>query len=100
MYIDNMVISQLSIAPVGEGTSLSKYVKIVLNVLKKNDVKFKTNDMATVIETEDIETLFKVVREAHNAVVEAGAKRVITELKIDDRKDKNVVIGTKIKSIQ
>ena len=95
-----MIISQLSIAPVGEGTSLSKYVKIVLNVLKKNNVKFRTNDMATVIETEDIETLFKVVREAHNAVIEAGAKRVITELKIDDRKDKNVVIGTKIKSIQ
>jgi len=34
-----MIISQLSIAPVGEGTSLSKYVKIVLNVLIKNNIK-------------------------------------------------------------
>jgi uncharacterized protein (TIGR00106 family) len=95
-----MIISQLSIAPVGAGISLSKYVKIVITTLRENNVNFKTNDMATVIETKDLETLFKVVQEAHNAVVKAGAKRVITELKIDDRRDKNVTIGTKVKSVQ
>lgn len=95
-----MIISQLSIAPVGKGTSLSKYVKIVLNILLKNNINFETNDMATVIETEDLDTLFGVVKEAHNAVIDAGAKRVLTELKIDDRKDKKVVIGTKIKAVQ
>jgi uncharacterized protein YqgV (UPF0045/DUF77 family) len=56
--------------------------------------------MATVIETKDLETLFRVVAEAHQAVLDAGAKRVITELKIDDRRDKNVIIGTKIKSLE
>jgi uncharacterized protein (TIGR00106 family) len=95
-----MIISQLSIAPVGVGISLSKYVKITLDVIKKSDVNFKTNDMATVIETEDLETLFKVVKEAHSAILNAGAKRVITELKIDDRRDKKVRIGTKIQSLQ
>lgn len=95
-----MIISQLSIAPVGMGTSLSKYVKIVLDVLRKNSIRFETNDMATVIETEDLDTLFKVVKEAHTAVIDAGARRVITELKIDDRRDKNVRLGSKIKSLQ
>jgi len=95
-----MIISQLSIAPVGKGVSLSKYVKIALEVLEKNNVKFKTNDMATVIETKDLETLFRVVKEAHKAVIDAGAKRVITELKIDDRKDKNVMMGYKVKAIR
>ena len=95
-----MIISQLSIAPVGEGTSLSKYVKIALNVIKKNKIKFKTNDMATILETKDLETLFRVVGQAHEAVMKSGAKRVITELKIDDRRDKDIKIGTKIKSIQ
>ena len=95
-----MIISQLSIAPVGKGTSLNKYIKSALNTLRKNNVNFETNDMATVIETKDLETLFKVVQEAHNAVIKAGAKRVITELKIDDRRDKNVTIGTKIKAVQ
>ena len=95
-----MIISQLSIAPVGKGTSLSKYVKIVLQILLKNNIKFITNDMATIIETKDLDTLFRAVKEAHNAVINAGAKRVITELKIDDRKDKKMIIGTKVKSVQ
>jgi len=95
-----MIISQLSIAPIGESVSLSKYVKIVLKVLEKNNIKFKTNDMATVIETKDLETLFCVVEEAHKAVIKAGAKRVITELKIDDRRDKNVTMGYKVKAVR
>jgi uncharacterized protein (TIGR00106 family) len=95
-----MIISQLSIAPVGKDVSLSKYVKIALNVLEKSNIKFETNAMATVIETEDLETLFKVVEEAHKAVVKSGAKRVITELKIDDRGDKNVTMKSKLKSVQ
>lgn len=95
-----MIISQLSIAPVGEGISLSKYVKIALDVIKRSNVKFKTNDMATVIETGDLGTLFRVVEEAHKAVIESGAARVITELKIDDRRDKNVTMGSKVKAVQ
>jgi uncharacterized protein (TIGR00106 family) len=95
-----MIISQLSISPVGTGTSLNKYVKIAIDALRENNVNFETNDMATVIETKDLESLFKVVQEAHNAVIKAGAKRVITELKVDDRRDKNVTIGTKKKSVQ
>ena len=38
-----MIISQLSIGPVGEGVSLSKYVKNVINVLKKNNIKFENH---------------------------------------------------------
>jgi uncharacterized protein (TIGR00106 family) len=95
-----MIISQLSIAPVGKDVSLSKYVKTALNVLERSNIKFETNSMATVIETEDLETLFKVVKEAHKAVMKSGAKRVITELKIDDREDKNVTMKSKLKSVQ
>lgn len=95
-----MIISQLSIVPIGKGTSLSKYVKLVLETLKKENLKIVTNAMATVIETEDLETLFSAVQKAHNAVVDSGAERVVTELKIDDRRDKNVTMESKLKSVQ
>jgi len=95
-----MIISQLSIAPVGEGPSVSKYVKKVLNEIKKSGVKYKTNAMATVIETKDIDTLFDVVKKAHNAMISSGVKRVITELKIDDRRDKNATSEAKINAIK
>jgi len=95
-----MIISQLSIAPLGEGTSVSKYVKIVVKSIESSGVKNKTNAMATVIETEDLDTLFDVVKNAHNAMVNAGAKRVITELKIDDRRDKNASSDSKLNALK
>lgn len=95
-----MIIAQLSIAPVGKSISLSKYVKLVIETLKKENIKFETNAMATVIETDDLNKLFNVVQKAHNAVLEYGVERVITELKIDDRRDKNVTMESKLKSIQ
>ena len=95
-----MIIAQLSIAPVGKDVSVSKYVKIVLNTLKKDHVKFETNAMATVIETDDLRTLFDVVEKAHNAVLAVGAKRVITELKIDDRRDKDATITSKLNALK
>jgi len=95
-----MIIAQLSIAPVGKEVSVSKYVKLVIETLKKENVKFETNAMATVIETEDLKTLFDVVEKAHNVVVASGAERVITELKIDDRRDKDATIKSKINALK
>lgn len=95
-----MIIAQLSIAPIGKGTSLSKYVKLAIDILRKENIKFKTNAMATVIETDDLNKLFNIVQKAHEAVLLSGVSRVITELKIDDRRDKNVTIKTKLKSVQ
>ena len=95
-----MIISQLSISPIGKDVSVSKYVKEVIEVIKKHDVKYETNAMATVIETKDLETLFNIVQEAHMTMVNSGAERVITELKIDDRRDKNATMKSKIRALQ
>ena len=75
-----MIIAQLSIAPVGAGTSLGKYVRRVIDVLSREEkIRFETNAMSTVIESPDLETLFDVIQKAHRAVLEMGIKRVITE---------------------
>ena len=95
-----MIISQLSIAPVGAGTSLSKYVRKALEIIGNSNINYKTNDMGTVIETKDLDTLFDIVKQAHEAVLKTGVERVITELKIDDRRDKDVRIGTKKSAIE
>jgi uncharacterized protein (TIGR00106 family) len=95
-----MIIAQLSIAPLGAGTSVSKYVKIVIDTLKKEHVTFQTNPMATIIECDKLETLFAVVQKAHHAVAASGAQRIITELKIDDRRDKNATMASKLDALQ
>ena len=95
-----MIIAQLIIAPIGKEVSVSKYVKLVIETLKKGNVKFETNAMATVIETDDLKTLFDVVEKAHNVVIASGAERVITELKIDDRRDKDATITSKLNALK
>jgi len=95
-----MIIAQLSIAPLGAGTSVSKYVKIVIDTLKKERITFQTNPMATVIEINDLPALFNAVQKAHNAVAAAGAERIITELKIDDRRDKDATMESKLRALQ
>ena len=72
----------------------------VIGVIKKYNVKSETNAMATVIETEDLDTLFKLVKEAHMTMINSGVQRVVTELKIDDRRDKNATIDTKLNAIK
>ena len=95
-----MIIAQVSIAPLGKGTSVSKYVKIVMETLKMEHVTFQTNAMATVIETKDLATLFHVIQKAHLAVVAAGAERIITEIKIDDRRDKDATMKSKLNALK
>ena len=94
-----MILAQLSIAPVDAGTSLGSYVQLIIDVLKKEKVSFETNAMATILEVEDLPTLFSIVQKAHQTVIDAGAKRVITELKIDDRRDKKVTRQSKCSSL-
>lgn len=95
-----MIIAQLSIVPLGKGTSVSSYVKIVLELLKKEHAKFQTNAMATVIETKDIATLFSLVQKAHAVVLKTGVDRIIIELKIDDRRDKEATIASKLNAVK
>jgi len=95
-----MIIAQVSISPLGKEISVSKYVKIAINVLKGYNIKYETNAMSTVIEVENLELLFKVIKEAHNKVKKNGAERIITEIKIDDRIDKNATIESKLKSLK
>ncbi|MBN2599605.1 MAG: MTH1187 family thiamine-binding protein [Candidatus Thermoplasmatota archaeon] len=95
-----MIIASLSIAPLGKGTSVSHYVNIVRETLTKEHITYQTNPMATVIEAKDLPSLFDAIQKAHEAVVAAGAERIITEIKIDDRRDKESTMHSKLSSLK
>jgi uncharacterized protein (TIGR00106 family) len=95
-----MIIAQLSISPVGKGIDLSPHVKRAIEVLKKEPIAIETNAMATVIEAETMDILLTAVKHAHEEVLKHDAKRVITELKIDHRIDKETTAAAKIKAVQ
>lgn len=95
-----MIIAQISVTPIGVGTSIHRYVKIALKEIENSGLNYELNAMATVVEAESLDKLLDVIKRVHNAVIEEGAKRVITEIKIDDRRDKESTIKSKIEAVK
>ena len=81
------MIAQLSVYPIGEGTSLGRFVKKGVAVIEQSGFTYEVGGMATTIETPDLNTLFKLIEQIHKAHLEEGARRIIIDLKVDDRRD-------------
>jgi len=95
-----MVVVELSIVPLGEGISVSKKLAYAIKALEKKGVKYTLTPMCTVFEAETVNEAFEAALVAHEAVFEAGAKRVVTTVKIDDRRDIKRSMEDKVKSLK
>ena len=96
-----MAIVQVSIVPLGtKTTSLSKYVARALKVLQnQKSVSYKLTPMGTVLEG-DLDKVLSMVRQMHESVFGEGVQRVLTTIKIDDRRDKTATMESKISSVE
>jgi len=94
------VIAELTVVPLGTGTGVSDYVKAALAELKKSGLRVEPTAMGTILEACNLNELFKAVEKAHEAVFKNGAGRVVTTLKIDDRRDEKASIETKLEAIR
>lgn len=97
-----MIIAEFSIVPVGTATTgVGKYVKAALNELKKQEgIRAEPEAMGTLIEAENMIYLLKAVENAHNSLFDLGVRRVVTELRIDDRRDKVATIESKTRVLK
>ena len=83
-----MAVVEISVTPLGTASpSVSAYVAGCLKVVAASGLKYQLTPMGTVIEG-NIDDILKVVRDMHEAPFAAGAVRVSTLLKIDDRRDR------------
>jgi len=96
-----MAIVEVSIIPLGTQTpSLSPYIARAVKVLQtEEDIKYELTAMGTIIEG-DLSRLMSLVEKMHEAAFTAGVARVVTTLKIDDRRDKALSIGNKVESLK
>ena len=97
-----MPLMEISIVPLGtKTTSVSKYVARAIEILKKGKgIKYKLTSMGTIIEADSVERLLGIASKMHSRVLNSGIKRIVTTIKIDDRKDKRLTMVKKIKSVQ
>ncbi|HDP80484.1 MAG TPA: MTH1187 family thiamine-binding protein [Spirochaetes bacterium] len=94
-----MAMMEISVVPLGTGkTGLSAYVALLKKALDEAGVPHALNDMGTTIEG-DAASLFDLAKKLHEVPFTAGAGRVYTVIKIDDRRDKTVKLGDKVRSV-
>lgn len=94
------VIVEFSIIPLGKGISVSKFLVPALKELDKRKVKHEITSMCTIFEANTVKEAFDLVRAAHEAVFKAGVKRVVTTIKIDDRRDVRRGMEEKVESLK
>lgn len=95
-----MAIVAVSISPVGEGVSVSRFVAAALRVARaETRVKIRLDPMFTTLEG-DLDVVMAVIRRMQEAVFEAGAVRVGTVIKIDDRRDRAASMDDKVRGVE
>ena len=94
------VIVELTIVPLGVGVSLSKFLAPALSTLEALKVKYEVTPMCTVFEAKDIDEALKIAKAAHEAIFKEGVRRVVTTIKIDDRRDIKRGMKDKVESLK
>lgn len=97
------VHAEISIVPItgGKSTSMSKQVAAAFNAIRKTEnIRAHLTALGTQVEARDLATVLKAVEAAHMAATSAGTKRVITTVRIDDRRDKAQTLEDKVNSVK
>ena len=94
------VIAEIKIIPLGTATTnLSHYIAACLDTVKKaQGISYQLTAMGTIIQG-TLEQIFELAQKMHEVPFALGAKRVVTTISIDDRRDKPITIESKVKAV-
>ena len=97
------VHAEISIVPISKrgDTSMSKEVAAAFNAIRKiGGIKATLTALGTQVEAASIDDLLTAVKAAHTAAKAAGAERVISTIRIDERLDKTQTLEDKVRSVE
>jgi uncharacterized protein (TIGR00106 family) len=92
------MIAEFSIIPIGKGYSISNEVAEVLDIVDSSGLPYKINPMGSVVEGSWADVM-ELVRRCHETVSKRS-DRVVTSIKIDDRKNSTDRISGKVESVE
>jgi uncharacterized protein (TIGR00106 family) len=94
------VIVEVSVVPIGTGeTSVSSYVRAAVKLIEETDLEYEINSMGTCIQGEWDE-IFSTLKTVHDELAKMGCNRIVTTVKIDDRRDKYGTMDAKIAAVE
>ncbi|MCX6004801.1 MAG: MTH1187 family thiamine-binding protein [Chloroflexi bacterium] len=113
---ERKIVAEVSVVPIGTGSAgVSEYVAACIDavskrkkisyracidaVSKRKKISYRLNPMGTVLEG-PLEEILEAVKEMHEVPFKKGAMRVVTTLKIDDRRDKPLTMQGKLDRVK
>lgn len=93
------VLADISLIPLGVGTSLSTYVAACERVLRDAGLEPKLHAFGTNVEG-DWDVVMAALRRCHDTVHELGAPRVSTTVKLSTRVDRTQTLAEKVSSVE
>jgi uncharacterized protein (TIGR00106 family) len=94
-----MIIAEITIVPSGIGPSVSAYVARAQRVIEQHTkVRSQLTPMSTILEGE-LDDVLAVIRDVHNSTFDDAVTRVLTLIKMDDRRDKQLSMQGKLDSV-
>ena len=92
------MLAQVSVVPLGVGTSVSNYVADALDVIDKSGLDYRLSAMGTVIEG-DWDQVMGTLKKVHDRIMNES-DRLLMYVSLDDRKDKEQPIDAKVKVVE
>jgi uncharacterized protein (TIGR00106 family) len=101
---ENSIHAEISIIPIGirseTTTSMSKEIAAAFDAIQKiKGLKTMLTPMGTQIESENFTNILLAIEVAHQVVRTAGAKRIMSTIRIDERLDKSSSLEEKVESV-
>jgi uncharacterized protein (TIGR00106 family) len=98
--VELTVVVELNVIPLGKGVAISKFLAPVIGELERSGVRYSITPMCTIFEAENVEEAFRLVVSAHESVFRSGVERVVTTVKVDDRRDVERSMEEKVESLR
>jgi uncharacterized protein (TIGR00106 family) len=95
-----VAIAEINIIPLGTpGAAVGDYIADAVSVLEESGLDFEVTAMGTIVEGE-LEEILGVARRMHETPFSKGVLRVVTSIRIDDRRDREATASEKVEAVR
>jgi uncharacterized protein (TIGR00106 family) len=93
---------EINVVPVGTGDiSVSHHVARALKVIKETrGISYELTAMGTIVTAPSTKALLELAGKVHEAVLGKDVERLVTTIKIDERKDREASIRDKVQAVR
>jgi uncharacterized protein (TIGR00106 family) len=95
-----MLIVEIAVDPIGTSSpSVGDYIRRVVEVIKRRGLKHWVGPMGTSIEISSFKELGELLQDIHDELNRLGVMRIVTSVRIDDRRDKRIDMEYKVRRV-